>query len=250
MAMKFKILDRYSAVRHLITEKDPGFGYGFSMALHTGEERAVICRNRTVLATELGEGYCFCGIRQIHGDRIHVVEHPESEGWESLSDAVEADAVITDLPRMVLTILTADCVPILLYDPRQGAIGAVHAGWKGTEAQILPKTIAKMQERYGSEPRDILVAICPAIGQCCYEVGGEVAEHFGGYAGAVIEGKAVGRYQLDLKRVNQLQAMRSGIDTMNIEVTPLCTSCARDRFFSYRAEQGCSGRFVSAIAIV
>ena len=248
--MRFEILDSCPAVRHLVSEKDLGFGCGFSMALHTGEAEAVIHRNRTALSEVFGEGYRFCGIRQTHSDRIHIAAHPEGEGWESLSDAVEADAVITDLPQMVLTILTADCVPILLYDPVAGAIGAVHAGWKGTKAEILPKTIAKMQEKYGSEPQDILVAIGPAIGQCCYEVGSEVAEHFTGYAGAVIEGKDAGKYQLDLKRVNQLQAMKSGIATKHIEVTPLCTSCVKDRFFSYRAEQGCSGRFVSAITIV
>jgi len=248
--MKFEILEHYPAVRHIVTEKDLGFGCGFSMALHTGEAEAEIHHNRTALAMHFGEGYQFCGIKQTHSDRVHIAEQLEGEGWESLSDAVEADAVITDLPRMVLTILTADCVPILLYDPVHGAIGAVHAGWKGTEAQILAKTITRMQQQYGSCAEDILIAIGPAIGQCCYEVGSEVAEPFMGYQGAVTEGKSAGKYQLDLKYVNQLQALEAGIMPENIEVTPLCTACAKDRFFSYRAEQGCSGRFVSAIALV
>ena len=247
--MKFKLLDQCSAVRHLVTEKKSEVSCGFSLALHTGEPREQIVKNRGTLADHFGTDSLFVGIRQVHGDTVHVVTETKERGWATLSDAVEADAVITNLPQMVLTILTADCVPILLYDPVAGVIGAVHAGWKGTEAEILPKTIAKMQEKYGSEPQDILVAIGPAIGQCCYEVGSEVAEHFTGYAGAVIEGKDAGKYQLDLKRVNQLQATKSGIDTKHIEVTPLCTSCAKDRFFSYRAEQGCSGRFVSAISL-
>jgi YfiH family protein len=248
--MRFEILERTPAVRHLVTEKELGYSCGFSMALHTGEDAEAIGRNRTALAVAFGEGYRFCGIRQTHSDRIHIAVHPEGEGWESLSDAVEADAVITDLPQLVLTILTADCVPILLYDPVQRAIGAVHAGWKGTEAEIVIQTIRKMQMQYGSDPRDIIVAIGPAIGQCCYEVGGEVAEHFMGYAGAVIEGNIAGKYQLDLKRVNQLQAEKAGISAEHIELTPLCTSCAKERFFSYRAEQGCGGRFVSAIALI
>ncbi len=248
--MRFDILERYPALRHTVTEKDLGFGCGFSMALHTGEDTDQIVHNRTALAQHFGEGYRFCGMRQTHSARVYVAKKPEGEGWESLSDAVEADAVITDLPKLVLTILTADCVPILLYDPLQGAIGAVHAGWKGTAAEILPKTIARMQAQYGSRAEDILIAVGPAIGQCCYEVGSEVAAPFMAYDGAVLEGAAAGKYQLDLKRVNQLQALEAGIMPEHIEVTPLCTSCAKDRFFSYRAEQGCSGRFVSAIALV
>jgi len=247
--MKFSLLGQHSSVRHIVTEKRPGAGCDFSLALHTGEPREQIVGNRAVLADHFGSDSLFVGIRQVHGDTVHVVTETKERGWARLSDTVEADALITDLPQMVLTILTADCVPILLYDPVTCAIGAVHAGWKGTRSEILPKTIAKMQEKYGSEPRDILVAIGPAIGQCCYEVGSEVAEHFVGYAGAVTGDKVTGKYQLDLKRINQLQAIESGVETKSIEVTPLCTSCAKDRFFSYRAEQGCSGRFVSAIEI-
>lgn len=247
--MKFEILARCSAVRHLVTEKDGGFGCGFSMALHTGEAETEIRRNRAVLAEAFGASYRFCGIRQTHSDKIHRIKEPEGEGWRDLSDAVEADALITNLPHMVLTVLTADCVPILLYDPQQGAVGAVHAGWRGSRAEILPKTIAAMQDAFGCVVEDMLVAIGPAIGQCCYEVGLEVAEHFRDYVGAVIEGRGESKYMLDLKEVSRLQASACGILPAHIEVTEICTSCSRDRFFSYRAEQGCSGRFLSAIAL-
>jgi len=219
------------------------------MALHTGEAETEIHCNRSMLAATFGDAYRFCGTRQTHSDKIHRLEEPEGEGWKDLSDAVEADAVITDLPGMVLTVLTADCVPILLYDPQRGAVGAVHAGWKGSKAEILPKTIAAMQGAFGCAVENMLVAIGPAIGQCCYEVGLEVAEHFGDYGGAVIEGRGKGKYMLDLKEVNRLQASACGILPAHTEVTEICTSCSRDRFFSYRAEQGCSGRFLSAIAL-
>ncbi len=248
--MKFTLLDQCSAVRHLVSEKKSEVDCGFSLALHTGEPREKIVKNRTILTDHFGTDSLFVGIRQVHGDTVHAVTETKERGWATLLDAVEADALITDLPQMVLTILTADCVPILLYDPIAGAIGAVHAGWKGTQTEILPKTIAKMQEKYGSKPQNILLAIGPAIGQCCYEVGEEVARHFMDYMGAVLAGKVAGKYQLDLKRVNQLQALEIGINVENIEVTPLCTSCAKNRFFSYRAEQGCSGRFLSAIKLV
>ena len=248
--MKFKLFDLYPNLWHTVTEKRTQESCGFSLALHTGEPEVQIKNNRSVLAAKAGKDSHFVGVRQVHSDKIHVVTQCKSQGWSALSDTVEADALVTNLPGVVLTILTADCVPILLYDSVAGAIGAVHAGWKGTQAEILPKTIAKMQEKYGSKPQDILIAIGPAIGQCCYEVGEEVARHFADYVGAVIVGKVAGKYQLDLKRVNQLQALENGIITESIEVTPLCTSCAKDRFFSYRAEQGCSGRFLSAIKLM
>jgi len=247
--MKMEILEQSFGIEHLITEKDLAFGCGFSLALHTDEDEETIHANRVELEGHFGAGYHFCGVRQIHSAEIAVIDQVKSIGWKELSSTVEADALITDVPQVVLTILTADCVPILLYDPVHRAIGAVHAGWKGTHAEILPRTIAKMQEQYGSQPQDIIAAIAPAIGQCCYEVGAEVAEHFVSYAGAVVEGKSEGKYQLDLKRVNQLQAEAAGVLPEHIEVTAICTACERERFFSYRAEQGCSGRFVSAIAI-
>lgn len=247
--MRFKILESCAAIKHLVTEKKSGFSYNFSMALHTGEAAVKICRNRTILAETFGDAYQFCGARQTHGDRIRRIREPRAEGWENLSSAAEADALITNLPNMVLTILTADCVPILLYDPVQGAIGAVHAGWKGSKAKILPQTIEAMRRAYRSQVQDIRIAIGPAIGQCCYEVGVEVAGHFESYGGAIQMGNRERRYMLDLKEVNRLQASACGILPANTEVTKLCTSCSRDRFFSYRAEQGCSGRFISAIAL-
>jgi len=247
--MKFKRLDQYPALWHIVTEKHAETDCRFSLALHTEEPEVQIRSNRALLAGHVDEGSLFVGVRQVHGDRVYVVTRHKEQGWSTLSDTVEADALVTDLPGIVLTILTADCVPILLYDPVSRAIGAVHAGWKGTKAKILPKTIATMQEKYGAVPQNILIAIGPAIGQCCYEVGSEVAEHFTDYIGAVIEGKTAGKYQLDLKHVNQQQAIEGGVDARHIEVTPLCTSCAKDRFFSYRAEQGCSGRFASAIML-
>jgi len=247
--MKFEIFKGIAGLNHAVTEKDLGAGCGFSLALHTGEDAKMIHANRLALESYFGEGYHFCSLRQVHSAKVAVIDQPVSVGWRELESAVTADAVITDIPHVVLTILTADCVPILLYDPLHRAVGAVHAGWKGTQAEILPKTIQKMQVHYGSQTEDILVAIGPAIGQCCYEVGREVAEHFLAYEGAVTDGVSEGKYQLDLKRVNRLQAVQMGVLPEHIEVTPICTACERERFFSYRAEQGCSGRFVSAIAL-
>jgi len=247
--MVYKIFADFPALKHIVTERDAQRGCSFSMALHTGEDTLLVRENRRRLESYFGERYRFCGVRQTHSDQIHTVTRQENSGWERLSDAVEADALITNLPGVVLTILTADCVPILLYDPVQGAVGAVHAGWRGTAMRILSKTITRMTDQYDSRPEDIHIAIGPAIGQCCYEVDQEVAAHFMHYTDGGIHGQVEGKYQLDLKHINQLQALEAGILSEHIEVSPLCTSCAQERFFSYRAEQGCSGRFASAISL-
>lgn len=247
--MKFKSLEIRRSIKHMVTEKDAGMGYSFSMALHTGEERRVIDDNRLQLSTYFGEKYKFCSIGQIHSDVVHVVKKYEQTGWRSLEEAVEADAVVSNVPYMVLTVLTADCVPVLLYDPVKHAIGAVHAGWQGTEKNILSKTIHKMQEVYGSKPEDIVVAIGPAIDRCCYEVGSEVGNIFiNKYEQCIDRGVSKDKYQLDLKCINLLQAVECGVSTDNIEVSPICTACNSDRYFSYRKDKS-SGRFVSAIGL-
>jgi len=124
----------------------------------------------------------------------------------------------------------------------------VHAGWRGTRMAILSKTIALMGDRYGCSPADIVAGIAPAIGGCCYEVDVGVAEHFMHY-GDSVSYRGDGKYHLDLKSINHAQLIEAGLLETHIETTPICTACQSDRFFSYRQEQGCSGRFVSAIMI-
>ena len=247
--MTFASLVPFSQLLHIVSERSEGCACDFSMALHTGEDAAAILRNREMLARHFPQGYHFCGIRQTHSATVHVVTEAESVGWESLEDAVEADALITDLSCVVLTILTADCVPILLYDPVHHAIAAVHAGWRGTQQRIITKTLDAMQTHYGTRPMDVTAAIGPAIGACCYEVGSEVAIHFESYGDTVRQSRHPEKYLLDLKQVNALQLRDAGLLPERIETSPLCTACERTRFFSYRAEEGCSGRFVSAIAM-
>lgn len=246
--MKFELLDGCPDIKYLVTQKDMRFGCSFSMALHTGEDSKQVMQNRGKLAEYFGEEYRFCGIRQVHGDKVFVLNNHHEMGWRDLSDAVEADAVVTNLPHMVLIILTADCVPILLYDPIAKAIGSVHAGWKGSKSNIIGKTIKTMQNQYGSRPQDIIAAIGPAIGVCCYEVGLDVAEHFVDHSEIVQPNKRKGKFQLDLKAINDMQLLDAGLMRSNIETSNICTACCSDRYFSYRKDS-CSGRFISAITI-
>ena len=126
-------------------------------------------------------------------------------------------------------------------------IAAVHAGWKGTKAGIAGKTVKKMIETFGCDPEDIIAFIAPSIGRCCYEVGADVAEHFHEVEGAY--DKAGQKYMLDLPFINQKQLLNAGLKEEHIELSGQCTSCEADRYFSYRKEQGCSGRFMSMIAL-
>jgi YfiH family protein len=245
----FGHMQQNGGIRHGITERKIGDPVDFSLAYHTGEDSDAVHANRSTINAWFGEQACFVSALQVHGDHIHAVKYHESRGWEAEDRTLQADALVTDVEEMVLTILTADCVPILLYDPMHRAIGSVHAGWKGSQQEIVRKTIEKMSALYGSDPRDILVGIGPAIGGCCYEVGGEVAEHFTAYTDAVVP-KPNGKYLLDLKTVNAQQLESAGIRRAHIEISPICTACESERFFSYRAEKGCSGRFMSSIMIV
>ncbi len=248
--MKFEILSKQSAIKHIVTQKELGYGCGFSLALHTGEDQETILSNRATIEEYFGKEKIYCSLKQVHSSKVYIFDEDKSVGWSTLEDAKEADAVITNKRGVVLSILTADCVPILLYDPIRQAIGAVHAGWRGSANGILNKTISMMQHRFGSDAKDILVAIAPSIGGCCYEVGEDVASHFGNCDKSVLrEGDKDGKYFLDLKRFNELQALKAGVMPENIEVSSICTSCENRHFFSYRAEDGCSGRFMSAITL-
>ena len=235
---------------HTVTTKSNDLPHAFSLALHTGEDIENIIANRNRLSNLLQshDPLHFIVADQTHSDNIKLITQKKTKGWESLSDAIEdCDALITDVKGVMLTVLTADCVPILLYDTQKEVVAAVHAGWKGTKAQIVSKTVQKMREMYGCDPKDIIAGIAPSIGRCCYEVGEEVAAHFSD----IPEGfTPVGhKYMLDLPFINRRQLLDAGLQEENIEMSHVCTACNVERFFSYRKEQGCSGRFMSMIGI-
>lgn len=246
----FKHFKRSPSLRHAVTTKSNDLPYAFSLALHTGEDSENIITNRNKLSSLLHseEQLHYIVANQTHSDNIKLITKKETKGWESLSDAIEdCDALITDLKGVVLNVLTADCVPILLYDKKKEVVAAVHAGWKGTKAKIVSKTVQKMKEAYGCNPENIIAGIAPSIGRCCYEVGIDVAEHFFD----IPEGFSAKdeKYMLDLPFINKQQLLDAGVHEENIEMSQTCTACDVERFFSYRKEQGCSGRFMSMIGM-
>jgi len=239
--IRFNLFERQSRLRYLVTERHPTLPLDFSLALHTGQDRQRISDNRRRLERCFGTDAYLIDLRQVHGDRVIRVDAAHR------GEVPEADALITDRPGLILTILTADCVPLLLYDPVYEVIAAVHAGWRGCEKRIVQKTIMAMRDHYGSPPETLRVAVGPSIDACCYEVGPEVAYRFEDYPGAI--DRRGGKWTLNLKRVCLLQLLEAGVPERGIEITPHCTACEKERFFSYRAEQQCDGRFASCIML-
>ncbi len=246
----FKTFERYDELIHAVTTKSSDHAYQFSLALHTGEDEKTIIDNRKMISSLLANknNLHFIVANQTHSDNIKVIEAKKTKGWESLEDAVEdCDALVSNEKNVVLTILTADCVPVLLFDREKKVIAAVHAGWKGTKEKIVVKTVLKMKEIYGCESKDIIAGVAPSIGACCYEVGEDVAKYFFDTPDAFTKlGK---KYMLDLPFINKQQLLAVGLLEENIEMSGVCTACEVDRFFSYRKEQGCSGRFMSMIGM-
>ncbi|NOZ89811.1 MAG: peptidoglycan editing factor PgeF [Epsilonproteobacteria bacterium] len=244
---RFKNLSNYRDCIHLVTKKDISQDFGFSLALHTNENPIAILKNRETIQ-QYFPNMKFVVANQTHSNNISIIRDTKNRGWDSLDSAIDnCDALITNQKGVMLTILTADCVPILLFDPKQKVVSAIHAGWRGTADKIVYKTIQKMQQEFNSNPKDIIAGIAPSIGRCCYEVDWGVAKHFTDYIGAF--DKVGDKYMLDLPLVNKKQLLDIGLLDDNIELSNICTSCEVDNYFSYRKEQGCSGRFMSMIGM-
>ncbi len=172
---------------------------------------------------------------QRHTDKVIVL-------WDREEPRI-ADAVITRMKDILIGVVVADCVPVLLYDPDKGVVGAVHAGWRGTASGILKKAIDAMVDTFYSDTHDIRVAFGPSIRWCCYHVGYEVIDAVSKATG---DGdyyiKRDGAYCLDLQTTNRYQAVSTGILEENIWLSTECTYCYPDRFYSYRYSKGPTGR--------
>ena len=159
----------------------------------------------------------------------------------------EGDALMTDVPGVRVGVRTADCIPILLVDPRSRAVAAVHAGWRGTAQDICSKTVVAMRRQFGSRPEDLLAAVGPGIGPCCYQVGAEVAV---GFQDIFPERDDLDQpAHLDLPEANQRNLLLAGLRRNHVWVARLCTFCSGEEFFSWRRERSQAGRMVSAIGI-
>lgn len=216
-------------------------------ALHVGDRDEDVIENRRRVSEALHFALeDWTSAEQTHGCRIQVVQAAD-RGRGSMSRTTafaDTDGLVTDVRGVLLTTCYADCVPLYVVDPKQGAIGIAHAGWKGTAQQIAIKIVQIMEQTYGSKAEDMFAAIGPSIGACCYEVDDRVVEAIGLPAPMRQEN---GRYMLDLKEANRQFMIRAGIKPNNIERSAYCTSCRTDLFFSHRAEEGRTGRMAAWI---
>ena len=215
-----------------------------NLALHVGDDSGKVLENRRRFAGARGldpAGFTCC--QQVHGSEIAVVHAKDrGRGGLSLEDTfMGIDALVTDVADLPLLLFYADCVPVLLADPVTGAMGLAHAGWRGTAAGIAAKTVRKLEEVYGARPENLLAAIGPSIGPCCYEVDDFVKERMPEAEECFLP-KGGGKYMLDLWKTNRLQLERAGVDPARISVAAVCTADNSGDFCSYRTEGGKTGR--------
>lgn len=184
---------------------------------------------------------------QVH--EANVVRVGDDESY--VNDDVRCDALTTDAAGVLVSVKTADCVPVLLADERTGACAAVHAGWRGTVAEILPRTLERMEKDYGTCPADIHAAIGPAALACCYEVGAEVIAAFQTrFAETFFTATRDAHALIDLHRANESQLTSHGVAPERIHCAPFCTMHHNELFFSYRRENQSFGRTGRLLAVI
>lgn len=249
-------------------------GSAFNLGFAKQDSRLAVERNRKLFLSELGamtgcRTWPLVSLRQIHSDLIHRVDAVPPQ-------TLAADGLVTDTPGLVVALQTADCLPIILADPKRRAVGVVHAGWRGTVKRIVEKGVGEMRMHFGSDPRNLVAAIGPGIQKCCYDVGEEVRTSFESqfaYASRLfhevkesdpvrekypllfLTARAPGHSELpvkiflDLVEANRRQLIDAGVLAKNIDASAPCTACHTELLFSYRAEKGITGRMMAAAAI-
>ena len=261
----FESFDAHAGVTALVTTRHGGESTGPYASLNlggrTGDDPAAVRRNRARAAALLAsDSRRLVFGRQVHGAKVAQV--PRDFAGGAFDDT---DALVTNARGTPLVILTADCAAIFLFDSARCAIGIAHAGWRGTVAGIAARAVRRMHDAFGTAPGDLIAAIGPSIGPCCYEVGAEVIaavdDTLPDYAGEVLVEPDMasagsfraavneGHRHFDLWRANELILMDAGVGEDRIEVARLCTACRTDLFYSHRAEKGLTGRFGGFIVL-
>ena len=246
-------------------------GSSLNLGFNKHDTRAAVERNRKAFLQALAAdpaNWRLVTQRQVHSDLVHCVSAGDSH--------FTGDGLITDVPGLLLGVQTADCLPILLVDTKRRAVGAIHAGWRGTLRRIVEKAVGEMRRHFGTLPADLRAAIGPGIHSCCYQVGEEVRDQFHSqfayaqelfrevresnpvhekYPLLFLTARAPGHGPeetllfLDLVAANKRQLLDAGLAARNISASPLCTSCRTELLFSYRKEKGVVGRLLGVVGI-
>jgi YfiH family protein len=244
-------------------------GNDLNLGFGKHDSREKVEQNRGLFLKAVSASEKLVTLKQIHSATVHV-----ARGFPKKT--LVGDGVITNVPGLALAVLTADCVPVLVVDPKRKAVGAFHAGWRGTVQRVVEKGVGTMRMEYGSDPADLYAAIGPCIQQCCYAVGDEVVDRFQTqfsdasalfrevydddpikrkYPLLFLTARAPGhsdlgpQTHLDLAEANRRQLLASGLKADRIWTSDLCTSCNTDKLFSHRKEDGFTGRQMAVIGI-
>ncbi len=250
-------------------------GSALNLGFTASDARDSVLENRArllhkVFWAERGRSTPLVTLRQVHSAIVHRVGAAQAAEQAVLA----GDGLMTDEPGIAIGIQTADCVPVLVADRKLGAVAAFHAGWRGTLHRVVESGIGRMRVEFGSAPEDLVAAVGPAIGQCCYSVGEEVEHEFRSqfsyaeelfcevfdsdpvrkkYPMLFLSQRAPGHsnlgpsLHLDLQEANRRQLLDAGLAANAVEIVDKCTNCRTDLFFSYRAEQGLTGRMLALI---
>ena len=257
---RFRNLSNQGGVDHFVSTRTGGRSLppyeSLNLGFHVGDSPETVLKNREHLAADIEIPLSnFTLARQIHSGTVTIVtEHMRGYGAVDFNTAIEeTDAMVTAVPGLCLAVLTADCVPVLLFDPRKQVVAAVHAGWRGCVKLIAWKTAEILQHEFNCQPTDILAGIGPSIGPCHYEIGPEVISQvedtFGSTDGYVTDESADGKGYFDLWEANKRQIMETGVPPQNIEIAQICTYCKAHQFFSARHQKGRTGRFGTGIML-
>lgn len=253
---RFTNLSQYPQIKHFVStrkggiSKPPFDSLNISFSVCGVSENVV--ENRKRLSDAVGisvESFVFC--KQVHSGNVFAVIGQQRGKGMSTQDAIQdTDALITNESNLALTVLVADCVPILLYDPIKNTVGAVHSGWKGTVAKILTNTVNKMREDFGTDPKDLIVGIGPAIGPKSYEVDTSIIKAFEETfpQNHFIRMKDRTHGMLNLWEANKLQLLQCEVLENNIEVAGIDTFRDINNFFSARRKRP-TGHFAAGIMI-
>ena len=233
-------LEAAGLVRHAFTTRHGGLG------ARTGGARSPDDWDAVAKAFGIGHDRLIT-VNQVHGDDVLLVS--KANCLDVLQ--ARADGLVTGERGIAVGVETADCVPVLLFDPAAPAVAAVHAGWRSTVKKIVQKAVRTLQHHFGSDPAQMIAAIGPAIGPECYEVDepvmGPVRQAFPFWKEVALS-RGSGRWSLDLAKLNRLELAQAGLRDRNIHALGMCTSCRRDLFYSFRAE-GRTGRMLSVIML-
>lgn len=249
------LFDRAEVSAHGFTTRHEGVSRppfnSLNLGTNTPDAPHSVEGNRSILARAFGASVeKLVTVKQVHGVDLLAIDSPNPDYSHFFK--LECDGIVTNQPGVMIGITVADCVPVLFLDPKNKVVAALHAGWKGTAGRICRKGIDAMREMFGCKPSDILAAIGPAIGPCCYEVDAPVMEEFKrnglGFDAFAVE-RGEGKWGLDLSLANKVQLLEAGLSEKNIETADTCVSCEKNLYFSYRRDKGETGRQMGFIML-